>query len=45
MIIYECKIGSTLVKFDDRDIGTKEENNKTVNTLLNISVKKLSEYF
>lgn len=44
MIIEECNNGSTLIKFDDRDINTKEES-KVLNSLLDIISKKISEYY
>lgn len=43
MIVEECYKGSTLIKFDDRDINTKEES-KALNSLLDIISKKISEY-
>ena len=39
MIVEKCYSGSTLIKFDDRDINTKEEN-KAINTLLYTISKK-----
>lgn len=44
MIVEEYKSGSTLIRFDDRDIGTKEENQEIVNILLSLTMKKISEY-
>ena len=44
MIIDECKSGSTLIRFDDRDIGTKDENKEILDILLSLTMKKISEY-
>ncbi len=44
MIIDEFKSGSTLIRFDDRDIGTKEENKEILDILLSLTMKKISEY-
>ncbi len=44
MIVEEYKSESTLIRFDDRDIGTKEENKETLNILLSLTMKKISEY-
>ena len=44
MIVEEYKIESTLIRFDDRDIGTKEENKEVLNILISLIIKKISEY-
>lgn len=44
MIIDEYKSDSTVIRFDDRDIGTKEENKEILNILLSLTIKKFSEY-
>lgn len=44
MIIEEYKIGSTIIRIDDRDIRTKEENKEILNILLSLIMKKFSEY-
>ncbi len=44
MIVEEYKSESTLIRFDDRHIGTKEENKETLNILLSLTMKKISEY-
>lgn len=44
MIIDEFKSGSTLIRFDDRDIGTKDENKEILDILLSLTMKKISEY-
>lgn len=44
MIIDEYKSGSTLIRFDDRDIGTKEDSKEIVDILLSLTMKKISEY-
>ena len=44
MIIEEYKSESTIIKFEDKDIVTEEENRDAVNLLLTIIVKKISEY-
>ncbi len=44
MIIDEYKSGSTIIRIDDRDIGTKEENKEIIDILLSLTIKKISEY-
>ncbi len=44
MIVEEYKSESTLIRFDDRDIGTKEENKEVLNILISLTIKKISEY-
>ena len=44
MIVEEYKSESTLIRFDDRDICTKEENNEVLNILISLIIKKISEY-
>lgn len=44
MIIDEFKSGSTLIRFDDRDIGTKDESKEILDILLSLTMKKISEY-
>lgn len=44
MIIDEYKSDSTVIRFDDRDIGTKQENKEILNILLSLTIKKISEY-
>ena len=44
MIIEEYKSNSTIIRIDDRDIGTKEENKEILDILLSINIKKISEY-
>lgn len=44
MIIDEYKSGSTLIRFDDRDIGTKEDSKEILDILLSLTMKKISEY-
>lgn len=44
MVIDEYKSDSTIIRFDDRDIGTKEENKEILNILLSLIIKKISEY-
>ena len=41
MIVDEFKSDSTLIRFDDRDIETKENND---NILVGLIIKKISEY-
>lgn len=45
MIIEEYKSESTLIKFNDRDIVSKEKNKEIIDILLGIMVKKVAEYF
>ena len=44
MIIDEYKSGSTIIRIDDRDIGTKEENKEIIDILVSLTIKKISEY-
>ena len=44
MIIDEYKSGSTIIRIEDRDIGTKEENKEIIDILLSLTIKKISEY-
>lgn len=44
MIIDEFKSDSTLIRFDDRDIGTKENNKDILDILVGLIMKKISEY-
>lgn len=44
MIIDEYKSDSTIIRIEDRDIGTKEENKEIVDILLSLTIKKISEY-
>lgn len=44
MVIDEYKSDSTVIRFDDRDIGTKQENKEILNILLSLTIKKISEY-
>lgn len=43
MIIDEFRSGSTLIRFDDRDIGTKENNKDIMDILIELIMKKISE--
>lgn len=43
MIIYEFKSDSTIIRIDDRDIVTNEENKEILDTLLSLAIKKISE--
>ena len=48
MIIDEYKSDSTIIRIDDRDIGTKEENKEIIDILLSLRrthVKTASQYF
>ena len=44
MIIDEYKSNSTIIRIEDRDIGTKEENKEIIDILLSLTIKKISEY-
>ena len=44
MIIDDYKSGSTIIRIDDRDIGTKEDNKEIIDILLSLTIKKISEY-
>lgn len=43
MIIDEYKSDSTIIRFDDEDIGTKEENKEIQDILLSLIIKKIGE--
>ena len=45
MIIDEYKSGSTIIKIDDRDIGTREENKEILNILLSLIIKNFSKNY
>lgn len=44
MIVDEYKSDSTIIRIEDRDIGTKEENKEILDILLSLIIKKISEY-
>ena len=44
MIVDEYKSDSTIIRIDDRDIGTKEDNKDTLDILVGLIMKKISEY-
>ena len=44
MIIDEYKSDSTVIRLDNRDIGTKEEDKEILEILLSLIIKKVSEY-
>ena len=44
MIIDEYKSDSTVIRFDNRDTGTKEEDKEILEILLSLIIKKVSEY-
>ena len=44
MIVEEYKIDKTIIKIEDRDIGTKDKDKEIVNILLSLTMKKISEY-
>lgn len=43
MIIDEYKSGATRIRFDDRDIGTKEDSKEILEILLSLTMKKIPE--
>lgn len=43
MIIDEFQSGSTLIRIDDRDIGTKENNKNIMDILVGLIMKKISK--
>lgn len=45
MVIAEYKSESTVIRIEDRDIGTKEENKEIIDILLSLTIKKISEYY
>lgn len=44
MIIDEYKSDSTIIRIEDRDIGTKEKSKEIIDILLSLTIKKISEY-
>ena len=44
MVIDEYKSQSTIIRFDNRDIVTKEDGKEILDILLSLIIKKLSEY-
>ena len=44
MKLDEYKSDSTVIIIEDRDIGTKEQNKEIIDILLNLAIKKFSEY-
>lgn len=44
MIVDEYKSDSTIIRIEDKDIGTKEENKEILDILLSLTIKKISEY-
>ena len=44
MIVDEYKSDSAIIRIEDRDIGTKEENKEILDILLSLTIKKISEY-
>ncbi len=43
MIIDEFQSGSTLIRIDDRDIGTKENNKNIMDILVGLIMKEISK--
>lgn len=43
MIVEEFKSDSTLIRFDDRDIGTRENNEDILNILIEMIIKKIQD--
>ena len=41
MIVDEYKSDSTIIRIEDRDICTKEENKEILDILLSLAIKKL----
>ena len=44
MIIEEYKSDKTIIRFDDRDIWTKDKDQEIIDILLSLTIKKISEY-
>ena len=44
MVIDEYKSDSTIIRIEDRDIVTKEEEKEIRDILLSLTIKKISEY-
>lgn len=45
MIVEEYKCDSTLIRFDDNDVATEEENKELEKILLSLIIKKISRYY
>lgn len=43
MIVEEFKSDSTLIRFDDRDIETRENNEDILNILIEMIIKKIQD--
>lgn len=44
MVVDEYKSDATIIRFDDKYIGTKEEDKEILDILLSLTIKKISEY-
>ena len=44
MVVDEYKSDATIIRFDDKYIGTIEENKEILDILLSLTIKKISEY-
>lgn len=44
MIVDEYKSGATIIRVDDKYIGTKEEEKEIVDILLSFTIERISEY-
>ena len=44
MIADEYKSGATIIRVDDKYIGTKEEEKETLDILLSFTIERISEY-
>lgn len=43
MVIDQYKSGSTIIRIDDRDIGTKEKNKEVLDILISLIIKNFSK--
>lgn len=44
MIVDEYKSGATIIRVDDKYIGTKEEEKEIVDILLSFTIERISKY-
>ena len=45
MVIDQYKSGSTIIRIDDRDIGTKEKNKEVLDILISLIIKNFSKTY
>lgn len=43
MIIQECRLNSTIIKIDNRNIGTKEQTYEQINIIISLLIEKIQK--